>query len=61
MLGVVSPNGMIYFSHVNINEVRAWLRKFGFECARRGWINPETGEVSAIYFDDGYWSAARRP
>lgn len=58
-LGVVSRNGAVYFTHVNINQCRAFLNDAGLDCTYKGWENHKY--YGAIYFDGGdkkTWTAA---
>lgn len=66
-LGTVGNNGTTYFTHIDINECRAFLRDNGLECERGGWSSGT--KRGAVYFDgkltrngrpfgDSTWTAA---
>jgi len=50
-------NGLYYVYSRSINAVREQLRANGFECGRYGWRRESDGELSAIFYNDGEWSA----
>jgi hypothetical protein len=56
-LGTVSATGVVYFHALDINDCRAFLRKMGLECGRRGWSG--NGYLGALWLHDQYgWEAA---
>lgn len=49
LLGTVSKDGTVYFTHKNSQECRRFLQMNGLKCTLKGWRSPT--HTGAIYFD----------